>query len=130
MVPNCPIQTTPSLWGNNGPQLYNTDYNLCNWANIFRRLFSKRCTFGSKGGTKSLVRWYQTKFAKTAPERLKVCHTYLAYKMPKKNLCLVIFFIHIIQLSIFSNEYYGKYSLLKRAIWIMWIKDITKHKFF
>ena len=34
------------------------------WAIIFRRLFSKRCTFGSKSGTKSLVRRYQSKFAK------------------------------------------------------------------
>ena len=30
--------------------------SLCSWARIFRRLFSKRCTYGSKSGTKSLVR--------------------------------------------------------------------------
>ena len=46
----------------------------CSWAIIFRRLFSKRCTFGSKSETKSLLRWYQAKFAKTVPEHLKVCH--------------------------------------------------------
>ena len=39
--------------------------------------FSKRCTFGSKSGTKSLVRQYQAKFAKTVPENLKVCHIWL-----------------------------------------------------
>ena len=35
------------------------------WAIIFRILFSKCCTFGSKSGTKSLVRRYQAKFAIT-----------------------------------------------------------------
>ena len=47
----------------------------CIWATIFRRLFSKRCNFGSKSGTKSLVRRYQAKFAKTVAktEHLKVC---------------------------------------------------------
>ena len=42
------------------------------WARIFEILFSKRCTFGSKSGTKSLVRRYQAKFAKTVPDHLKV----------------------------------------------------------
>ena len=53
-----------------------------------------------------------------------------------KRLCLVIFFIRIIQLSLFSSEFYlftlpgiGKYSQLKRDNWIMWIKNITKHNF-
>ena len=40
----------------------------CSWAIIFRILFSKRCTFVSKSGTKSLIRRYQAKFAKTVPE--------------------------------------------------------------
>ena len=34
-------------------------YHYCSWARIFRRLFSKGCTFGSKSGTKDLVRRYQ-----------------------------------------------------------------------
>ena len=34
--------------------------------------FSKRCIFGSKSGTKSLVRRYQAKFANSVPEHLKV----------------------------------------------------------
>ena len=50
---------------------------LCSWAIIFRRLFSKRCTFGSKSGTKFLVRQYQANFSKTVPEHLKVCHIWL-----------------------------------------------------
>ena len=40
---------------------------IYSWARIFGRLFSKRCTFGSESGTKSLVRRYQVKFAKTVP---------------------------------------------------------------
>ena len=40
------------------------DSSQYSWARIFRRLFSKRCTFWSKSGTKSLVRRYQAKFAK------------------------------------------------------------------
>ena len=48
------------------------------WAMIFSKLFSKRCTFGSKsGGTKSLVRRYQARFAKTVPEHLSICHIWL-----------------------------------------------------
>ena len=47
------------------------------WAIIFRRLFSKNCTFGSKSGTKSLVRRYKAKFTKTVPEHLKVCYVWL-----------------------------------------------------
>ena len=46
--------------------------SYCSWARIFRRLFSKSCTFGSKSGTKSLVRRYQAIFAKTVPEHLKI----------------------------------------------------------
>ena len=69
--------------------------------------FQKRCTFGSKSGTKSLVP--QAKFAKTVPEHLKVCHIWLI-KL-NINICLVIFFIHIIQLSLFSSEYSTFYLL-------------------
>jgi len=43
-------------------------------------LFSKRCNFGSKSDTKSLVRRYQAKFSKTVPEHLKVCHIWLKFK--------------------------------------------------
>ena len=71
------------------------------WATIFRKLFLKRCTFGSNSGTKSLVRRYQAKFAKTFPEHLKVSHIWLE-KKTKKNLCLFIFFI---QIAHFSSEY-------------------------
>ena len=39
--------------------------------------FKKRGTFGSKSGTKSLVRRYQAKFAITVPEHFKVCHIWL-----------------------------------------------------
>ena len=64
-------------------------------------LFSKRCTFGLKSVTKSLVRRYQAKFAKIVPDHLKVCHIFI--KSKKKTY--VIFFIHIIQLSLFTSEY-------------------------
>ena len=37
------------------------------WASIFRRLFSKRCTYGSKSGSKSLARRKQAKFPKNCP---------------------------------------------------------------
>ena len=73
------------------------------WARIFRRLFSKRCTFGSKSGTKSLVRRYQAKFTQTVSEYLEVCHIWLIKFL--KILCRVIFFIHVIQLSLFRSEY-------------------------
>ena len=73
------------------------------WARIFWRLFSKRCIFESKSGTKSLVRRYQDKLVKTVPDHLKVCHIWLIKF--KTKLCLVIFFIHIIQLSLFISEY-------------------------
>ena len=33
--------------------------------------FQKRCTFGSKSGTKSLVLWYMAKFSKNVPEHFK-----------------------------------------------------------
>ena len=79
------------------------------WATIFRKLFSKRCTFGSKSGTKSLVRRYPAKFRKTVPEHLKVCHIWLINS--KKKLCLVIFFSHIIQITLFSSEYSPFYLL-------------------
>ena len=49
------------------------------------------------------VRRYQAKFTKTVSEHLKVCHIWRINIL--KNLCLVICFIHIIQLSLFSNEY-------------------------
>ena len=73
------------------------------WVLIFRILFSKRCTFGSKSSTKSLVRRHQAKFSKTVPEHLKIRHIWLINS--ENNLCLVIFFIRIIQLSLFSNAY-------------------------
>ena len=57
----------------------------CSWARIFRRLFSKRCTFGSKSDTKSLVRRYQAKFAKTVSQHLKVCHIWLIKFNKKTN---------------------------------------------
>ena len=59
----------------------------------------------SKSGTIPLVRRYQAKFAKTVPEHLKFCHIWLIEFEEKNNLCLVIFFIHIIELSLFSREY-------------------------
>ena len=76
------------------------------WARIFRRLFLKRCTFGSKSGTKSLVRRNQAKNCSRAFEGL----SYLAYTILKK-FCLVIFFSHIIQLSLNSSEYLPFYLL-------------------
>ena len=68
------------------------------WARIFRRLFS-RCTYVSKRGTKSLVRRYQAKFAKTVLKHLKVCHIWLIKK--KKTLCLVIFLFTYYAIHIF-----------------------------
>ena len=50
------------------------------WAWIFRRLFSKRCTFGWKSGTKFLVRQYQAKFAKNS-SRVSEGLSYLTYKI-------------------------------------------------
>ena len=53
--------------------------------------------------------WYvdtRQGFARTVPEHLKVCHNWLIKK--KKNfsyLVLFSFFMHIIQLSLFSSEY-------------------------
>ena len=70
---------------------------------ILRRLFLKGCSFGSKSGTKSLIRRNQAKVAKTAPEYLKVCHIWLIKF--KKQLMFSYIFIHIIQLSLFSSEY-------------------------
>ena len=61
------------------------------WANIFRRLFSKRCTFWSKRGTKSLVRRYQAKFAITVPENLKVCHIWLIQFLIKLMFSYIIY---------------------------------------
>ena len=74
---------------------------------------SKSCTFGSKSGTKSLVRRYQAKFAKTILEYWKVCHIWL--KKFKKKIRLVIFFIHIVQLTLFSSEYLSFYLLQVRT---------------
>ena len=82
-------EVSPTLIGN----------GFCSWARIFRKLFSKRCTFGSLK-TKSLVRRYQAKFTKTAPDHLKVCHTWY-------------------------NVQYNRYSLMIRKNWIMWIKNIS-----
>ena len=49
-------------------------HSQCSWDTTFKRLFSKRCTFGPKSGTKSLVRRYKAKFSKTVPEHLKGWH--------------------------------------------------------
>ena len=68
------------------------DYS-CSWARIFRRLFLKRCTFGSKSGNKSLVSRYQAKFAKNCSRAFEGL-SYFAYKVLKNY---VIFFIHIIK---------------------------------
>ena len=48
-------------------------------------------TFGSKSGTKSLVRRYQAKFAKTVPDHLQVCHIWLI-KCLKKIMFSYIFY--------------------------------------
>ena len=84
--------------------------NHGSWARISSKLFSKRCTYGSKSGTKSLVRRYQAKFAKTVPEHWRSVIFGLSFFLNK--LCFVIFFIHIIQLSLFSSEYLPFYLLL------------------
>ena len=60
------------------------------WARIFRRLFSKSCTFGSKSGTKSLVRRYQAKFAKTVIDVPKVQCLFLTQKCTFLNSLLKI----------------------------------------
>ena len=59
--------------------------------------------------------------------------SYLTNKIFKKNLCLVIFFIHIIQLSFFISEYLPKAG--KRLIFytekgdLNYVnKNLTKHK--
>ena len=68
-----------------------------------KKTISKSRTSGSERGTKSLIRRYQAKFAITVPEHLKVCH--ICLMKFKHKLCLVIIFIHIIQLSLLSSEY-------------------------
>ena len=55
-------------------------------------VLSKRCTLGSKSVTKSLVRGYQAKFAKTTPEHLQVCHIWPKFFF--KNFFLYIFYLH------------------------------------
>ena len=72
--------------------------NLCcavhiSWARTFRRLFSKRCTFGSKRGIKSSARRNQAKFAKTVPKHLKVCLIWLI-KLKKNKLMSSYIFIY------------------------------------
>ena len=57
------------------------------WARICRRIFSKRCIFGSKSDNKFLVRRYLAKFAKTVPEHLKVWHIWLIQFFNKIELC-------------------------------------------
>ena len=88
----------------------NTQYQKIQYsrARIFRILFSKRCTFGSKWGTEFLLR-YTRKIRKNC-SRVFEGLSYLAYKMLQK-WCLVIFSIHIIQLSLFSSEYLPLYLL-------------------
>ena len=79
-------------------------YLYCRWARIFWRLFSiRKVHLWVKKRTKSLVRRYQAKFANTFPEHLKDCHIWLIKFFEKS--CLVIYYIHIIQLSVFSSEY-------------------------
>ena len=79
-------------------------------------LFSKRCTFGSKSGTKSLVRLYQAKFAKTVPKHLKVCHIWLIKSLT--NLMFSYIFCSHNSSRIFQKWIFtflpaiGKYSLL------------------
>ena len=68
------------------------------------------CTFGSKSGTKSLVRQYQAKFSKTVPAAFEGL-PYLANKIQKNKLRLVLFFIHLIQIALFSSEYFTFYLL-------------------
>ena len=63
------------------------------WANIFRRLFLKRWTFGLKSSTKSLVSQYQAKFAKIVPDDLKDRHIWLITF--KNKLMFSYIFIHI-----------------------------------
>ena len=72
----------------------------CSWARIFSKLFSKSGTFGSKNGTKSLVRRYQAQFAKIVSEYLKVCHIWLIkfflnWGSPPKKISIpwIIFFV-------------------------------------
>ena len=67
-------------------------YPLFSWTRIFRRLFSKRCTYGSKSRTKSLVRRHQAKFTKTVPEYLKVCHILLIQFIKKSYVYLDFLF--------------------------------------
>ena len=67
--------------------------------------FQKGALLGKK---LALSLWYvrrcQARFEKkNVPEHLKVSHIWL--RKFKKKLCLVIFFIHIIQLSFYSSEY-------------------------
>ena len=78
------------------------------WARIFRRLFSKRRTFGSKSGNKT----------KTIPEHLKVFHIWLIH--------FFIFFFLLLNIYLLPI---GKFSLLKRDNWIMWIKNIKHNNF-
>ena len=92
----------------------------CSWAIIFRIQFSKWCTFGSKSGTKSLVRRYQAKFA--VPEHLKVRHIWLITFL-KKLMFSYTFYSHNsnrpFQYWIFTFlPDKGKYSLLKKDNWI------------
>ena len=105
---------------------------------IFRRLFSKRCTFGSKSGTKSSVRRYQgqAKFSKTVYEHLKVCHIWLT-KNPKNNLSFSYICYSHNSIRPFHSEYspfFTCYTLVdihtQKYNWIMWKRNITKHKVF
>ena len=66
-------------------------------------------------------------------QKLKVCHIWL--EKFKKKLCLVIFFIHIIQLSLFCSEYLPK-AVKKvnnhclKGRFELWLKNITEHQLF
>ena len=72
---------------------------------------SKRWTFGSKSDTKSLVRRYQAKFAKTVPEHLMVCHVWLI-KFVKKLMFSYIFHSHN-QIKVNIHYWKGGFELFE-----------------
>ena len=65
--------------------------SLDSWVRIFRRLFSKRFTFGSKSGTKSLVRWHQAKFTINVPEHWRSVIVWLIHFFLKIMLVIFLF---------------------------------------
>ena len=74
------------------------------WARIFRRLFPKRCVFGSKSGTKSFGKSISGQILKNGSRAFEGL-SYLAYKILFQLICicLFIFFIHIIQIALFCS---------------------------